>query len=210
MRLAPILMPLALVACTGAPPPTAANGFGGYDAFAANQQAALAGTITAGPIGAPLSATAVPGQPAVPAAPPSGVAAATPAVPEAISDEQDFAAVAARETIESDAARIAANRQQYQEIAPQPLPPRTDAGPNIVAYALSVTNRVGQPVWRRSALALANHDRACAGYASPDLAQQDFLRRGGPERDARNLDPDGDGFACAWDPTPFQRARAGG
>lgn len=184
----------ALAACT-APAPNAGNGFGGYQGFAP-----APGQITQGPIGAPLAGAGV-----APATAP-----ADPAAPATISDEQDFAAVAERETIESDRARIEANRQSYQEVAPQPLPPRTDAGPNIVAYALSVTNRVGQPAWRRSALALSNHERACAAYASPDLAQQDFLDRGGPQRDPRNLDPDGDGFACAWDPTPFQRARAGG
>ena len=35
-----------------------------------------------------------------------------------ISDEQDFAAVAARETIESDKERLARNRAQYQVIRP--------------------------------------------------------------------------------------------
>ena len=45
---------------------------------------------------------------------------------------------------------------------------------------------------------------ACARYGSPDLAQQAFLAAGGPDRDRRGLDPDGDGFACAWDPRPFR------
>ena len=27
------------------------------------------------------------------------------------------------------------------------------------------------------------------------------------ERDRMGLDPDGDGFACAWDPAPFRLAR---
>jgi hypothetical protein len=44
-----------------------------------------------------------------------------------------------------------------------------------------------------------------------DAAQEAFLAAGGPERDRNNLDPDGDGFACWWDPEPFRRAmRAGG
>ena len=38
----------------------------------------------------------------------------------------------------------------------------------------------------------------------PDQAQQDFLAKGGPERDRMGVDPDGDGFACAWDPRPFR------
>lgn len=225
MRSPLILAPLLVLAACAAPqPPAAGPGFAGFGALAP-----VPGQITAAPIGAPLTALApqpdataapVPAAPSV--APVAGAGtmpglAPTPlpappvaAAPAAISDEQDFDAVAARETIESDAARIEANRQVYQQIAPQPLPPRSGSAPNIVAYALSVTNRVGQPVWRRSTLALSNHDRACAAYASPDLAQQDFLARGGPQRDPRNLDPDGDGFACRWDPTPFQRARTGG
>lgn len=211
MRSSLILVPFVLLAACSAPPPAAGPGFGGL--------APAPGQITSGPIGstaaggfapapAPGSFAAAPAP--APAPVPAPAPGAVASVPAPISDEQDFDAVAARETIESDAARIAANRQQFQEVAPQPLPQRTETGPNIVAYALSVTNRVGEPVWRRSALALSNHERSCSGYASPDLAQQDFLRRGGPQRDPRNLDPDGDGFACRWDPTPFQRARAGG
>ena len=49
--------------------------------------------------------------------------------------------------------------------------------------------------------------RACAAYSSPDRAQEDFLASGGPERDRKSLDPDGDGFACAWDPAPFRAVR---
>ncbi|MEM8592916.1 MAG: hypothetical protein AAGF13_10355 [Pseudomonadota bacterium] len=122
-----------------------------------------------------------------------------------ISDEQDFGAVSERESIESDAARIAANREQFQVIQPTEVPTRTNAGPNIVQYALSTTNIVGQQVHRRSGLSGQNRFlRNCAEYASADQAQQDFLARGGPERDRRGLDPDGDGFACGWDPAPFR------
>ena len=42
-----------------------------------------------------------------------------------------------------------------------------------------------------------------------DLAQIEFLERGGPARDRLGLDPDGDGYACAWDPTPFRKASQG-
>ena len=50
-------------------------------------------------------------------------------------------------------------------------------------------------------------EKACARYPSPEAAQQAFLSSGGPKRDPKNLDPDGDGFACYWDPTPFQQAK---
>ncbi|CAN0586593.1 unnamed protein product, partial [Ectocarpus sp. 12 AP-2014] len=42
-----------------------------------------------------------------------------------------------------------------------------------------------------------------------DQAQIAFLEAGGPEKDRNGMDPDGDGFACNWDPTPFRRAAQG-
>jgi hypothetical protein len=122
-----------------------------------------------------------------------------------ISDEQDFNAVAARETIESDAERIARNRSQYVVIQPTDVPQRPDAsGPNIVEYAIRTTNAPGQQLYSRSAIRLTSPEAACARYRSPDLAQEAFLASGGPDRDPKGLDPDGDGFACAWDPRPFR------
>lgn len=125
-----------------------------------------------------------------------------------ISDEQDFSAVSSRESIESDADRLARNRQQYQVVQPTALPTRPgNTGPNIVAFALSTTHAPGTPVYRRSGLSLTNANTACARFASPDQAQEAFLGDGGPERDRRGIDPDGDGFACSWDPRPFRTAR---
>ena len=122
-----------------------------------------------------------------------------------ISDEQDFAAVSARETIESDKERIARNRAQYTVIQPTAVPERTDTGPNIVQFALSTTHNPGTQMYSRSSIRFTNPDAACARYASPDLAQQAFLAAGGPDRDRKGLDPDGDGYACAWDPRPFRQ-----
>lgn len=129
-----------------------------------------------------------------------------------ISDEQNFDAVASRETIESDRERLERQRANMQVIQPEAVPerPSGNAAPNIVTYALNTTNAVGQPVHRRSSR--FNEDRyrrACAEFASGDQAQAAFLASGGPERDRRGLDPDGDGFACFWDPTPFRSARGG-
>ncbi|MCB1330617.1 MAG: hypothetical protein KDK28_14805, partial [Maritimibacter sp.] len=140
----------------------------------------------------------------------SGIAT-TDAGNAAISDEQNFAAVSARETIESDAERIDENRAQYVTIEPTALPPRPDGtGASIVAYALATTNVPGQALYRRSGIALeARNARNCAKYGSADLAQEAFLDSGGPKRDPQSLDPDGDGFACYWDPRPFRAARGG-
>ncbi len=140
------------------------------------------------------------------------VPTANPSVPATagtgISDEQNFDAVASRETIESDAARRAAQAAQYQVIQPSALPPPpATTGPNIVEYALSAPNSVGQSWYSRFIFSGEGRQlRNCGGYDSPDEAQRDFLARGGPERDPRGLDPDGDGFACAWDPAPFRAA----
>lgn len=124
-----------------------------------------------------------------------------------ISDEQDFSAVASRETIESDAQRRAeqaANREQVQVTA---VPTRsTTTGPNIVEYALNAPNTKGQEWYSRSIFSgKGRFERNCVKYASPDAAQRDFLANGGPERDRKGIDPDGDGFACGWDPAPFKR-----
>ena len=125
-----------------------------------------------------------------------------------ISDENDFGAVSSRQTIESDADRIAQNRSQYQVIEPSAVPVRQgDAGPNVVSYALSTNNPLGNRIYSRTGINLrAKSARNCAGYRSPDLAQQAFLEAGGPKRDRLSLDADGDGYACDWDPIVYQHA----
>lgn len=140
-------------------------------------------------------------------APLSAIATVTTDNPD-ISDEQDFDAVASRESIESDAERLAQQAAAREVVEPEALPERSgDVGPNIVAYAISSTNGLGQQVHSRSTLfSESRFQRNCAAYRSPDDAQRDFLARGGPERDPRGLDPDGDGFACGWDPAPFRAA----
>ena len=122
-----------------------------------------------------------------------------------LSDEQNFDAVSSRETIESDAERRAAQAAARQQVAPTALPDRpANVGPNIVEYALSAPNVKGQAWYSRSLLTTQGRfQRNCAEYPTDDEAQRDFLARGGPENDRRGLDPDGDGFACNWDPAPF-------
>jgi len=191
--------------------------------------AAIDRATGAAPVGAPLSATTpAPVTFPDPLAQPTVVAAIDPNDPNrprgnapvtiqeqsgemihsrapAISDENDFNAVSQRETIESDAERIARNRAQYVVIPPGALPTRPgELGPNIVDYALATNHPVGAQLYRRSSFGFTNTQNACARFTSPDLAQQEFLRRGGPERDRLGLDPDGDGYACTWDPSPFR------
>lgn len=124
-----------------------------------------------------------------------------------ISDEQDFDAVSSRETIESDKERIAKNRAEYVVVQPKDLPQRPgDTGPNIVEFALATTHAPGVQMYKRSGLGIRDANSVCAKYSSPDQAQQDFLAKGGPDRDRMGVDPDGDGFACSWDPRPFRTA----
>ncbi len=125
-----------------------------------------------------------------------------------ISDEQDFEAVSNRRSIDDDAARIEQNRQTYEVVAPSAVPQRgSDGQPNIVQYALSTSNPVGTQLYSRAGFNLqAKAERNCAQFASPDQAQIDFLSNGGPQRDRKGLDPDGDGYACGWDPSPFRSA----
>jgi len=128
-----------------------------------------------------------------------------------ISDEQDFSAVASRESIESDAERRARQAAAYQLIEATALPDRDgNVGPNIVQYALQAPNDRGEPVFDRSGLSgEGRFQRNCAKYRTPDEAQRDFLTRGGPQRDRLGLDPDGDGFACGWDPQAFRSVASG-
>ena len=127
-----------------------------------------------------------------------------------ISDEQDFDAVASRESIESDAERIERNRETFEVVAPTAVPERSSTGrPNVVAFALATSHPVGTQVYRRSGTSVDRFNRECAKYPSADRAQEAFLGFGGPQRDRRGMDPDGDGYACFWNPAPFRNARGG-
>lgn len=148
-----------------------------------------------------------PGRASIDAAARGGPTAGSPGAVfgSGISDEQDFDAVASRETIESDAERIARQRDRYRLIAPTTLPSRDErAGPSIVEYALSTVHPPGRQVYRRFRLFRRSHVASCSKYGSSDLAQEAFLSLGGPQKDRENLDPDGDGYACGWDPGPFR------
>ncbi|MCU0906977.1 MAG: hypothetical protein MUF73_05900 [Rhodobacteraceae bacterium] len=193
----------------GQPAPGGVAASGGA-AVAADTLAALGvqpqpGTVPTGTGPSPIERSAAGSAGAM-----AGGAPIVPANP-GISDEQDFAAVSARETIESDRERMARQRAAMEQVAPQPVPTGSSGSANIVAYALATTHAVGQQRHRRVNLFGDGRSQAnCARYASPDLAQEAFLSRGGPERDPQGLDPDGDGFACFWDPAPFRAARSAG
>ncbi len=101
-------------------------------------------------------------------------------------------------------ADLAAARSQLVVIQPTGVP-QSGNGPNIALYAQQSTNAVGQSVYQRARGGrLAS---SCGRYSNGDDAQRAFLAAGGPVSDSLNLDPDGDGFACKWDPAPFRALR---
>ncbi len=171
---------------------------------------------------APAATTTASNEPPVPTSGSSSVAQTTPdgivhASPNnpapvlmdnpGISDENNFASVGSRRSIEDDAARIANNKANYQVITPTALPTRSGSGPNVVAFALSTKHAVGTKAYSRIGLTTqSRHQKACAKYSSSSDAQSAFLTKGGPKKDRLGLDPDGDGYACSWDPTPFRQA----
>jgi hypothetical protein len=161
--------------------------------------AAESGATTPANASTPVAATSTPSSTATPSAVSNAMG---------ISAENSFDAVASERSIEEDKAFVEANKEAYVTIQPTNLPSRpvSDAG-TIVEFALSTTNTVGQALYSRLIPgADARAARNCAKYASPDLAQEYFLKNGGPEKNPQGLDPDGDGFACSWDPAPFRLA----
>jgi hypothetical protein len=201
------LCAVALSACEPTIPDSGAGvGFDGYSDLEqerAGREAELAGSVL------PLSSTAISDETVLNVDTETEIAAAPIDLNNpAISDEQDFSAVASRESIESDRQRLDVQSQAYQTIQPTALPTRNGkSGLGIVEFALSTTNTLGQSTYRRAGVASQSRfNRNCAKYGSSDLAQIDFLKSGGPQKDRKGLDPDGDGFACYWDPTPFRRA----
>ena len=122
-----------------------------------------------------------------------------------LSDENDFEAVSERQSIESDAERIENNRAMYVLIEPTSLPRRPGSNiPSIVEFAIKTTNPVGTQLYSRPFASKTRFDWNCAKYSSQSAAQEAFLVWGGPEVDPKGIDPDGDGFACYWDPKPFR------
>ena len=221
----------ALAACQPEVPDSARGvGFESYSDYMRRRDGQLAGTtqpmaggpaistetVTAAPIGAPLPMATAPAA----AAPvtgaiigerprgdaPAGIKTESGEVAHSgISDEQEFSAVASRETIQSDAERLRRQREQYVVVQPTALPQRSgESGPNIAQFAMSTSHAPGTKMYSRSGIRFRSYESACGPFSSADLAQIEFLNRGGPDRDPMGVDPDGDGFACGWDPRPFR------
>jgi hypothetical protein len=101
---------------------------------------------------------------------------------------------------------LANARSQLVVVQPGPLPPHPE-GVNIALFASQTTNAVGQSIYPRGVGARVSGVGNCGRFRNADAAQRAFLSGGGPEADRYGLDPDGDGFACKWDPTPYRALR---
>jgi len=228
-----VLSVAVLAACAGPVPDSAKGvGFEDYDRYLAEKQARdaeLRASRSAG-TSAPAATTAATtpaqqtandavaavrgtnapsGQAARGESVPAGIRNTSPNAPvtnnAGISDEQDFNAVSSRQSIESDAARRQAQSAQYKVIEPTAVPRRPGGGAQTpIEFALATNHPLGQKVYRRSPFGANKAAANCAAYSSAELAQDAFLKAGGPDKDRLGLDPDGDGYACGWNPAKFR------
>ncbi len=97
-------------------------------------------------------------------------------------------------------------RSQLVVVQPTSVPSAT-AGVNIALFAAQSTNAVGERVYSRNVGARVSGLGSCSRYRDGDSAQRAFLAAGGPQVDKLGLDPDGDGFACSFDPAPYRALR---
>ena len=101
---------------------------------------------------------------------------------------------------------LASARSQLVVVQPGPLPSRPE-GVNIALFANQTTNAVGQSIYPRTVGARVGSVGNCGRFRDADAAQRAFLSGGGPDADRYGIDPDGDGFACKWDPAPYRALR---
>jgi hypothetical protein len=113
-----------------------------------------------------------------------------------LAQQKIDAAIAERELAEA--------RSQLVVVQPGPLPNRVE-GVNIALFAQQTDNAVGERRYSRGVGAQVTGLGNCGRFRDQDAAQRAFLAGGGPERDRYGIDPDGDGFACRWDPTPYRQ-----
>lgn len=178
------------------------NNLEALEAEAKAQEARLAqAENVATPIENDVATTSLDATPAP--APETQALPATVVTDGAISNSQDFETVIASETIESDAAKRERLKSEYEVVQPDVIPQR-ESGVNLAKYALSQTNPVGNKMYSRNILRRAGYERRCKKHFPVDEAQTAFLNAGGPERDSLGLDPDGDGYACGWNPATYR------
>ncbi len=215
-----VIIGSGMVACAPPVPDSAQGvGFENYDDYLARQQAEQAARAQGRPITTvqgPATQAPADGSPEATAAAavsavrgtqgsaPVRTAAVDPNNPN-LSDEQDFQAVSSRESIASDAERRQAQSSQYKVIAPTAVPNRPNGTVQTpIQFALATRHPVGQKVYGRGLTSQRKAEAACARYDTDEKAQDQFLKNGGPNKDKLGLDPDGDGYACNWNPATYR------
>ena len=75
---------------------------------------------------------------------------------------------------------------------------------NLAVYARSVSNKLGEKIYYRNFIS-SDAGSGCKKFSNKNAAQIFFLENGGPKIDFHNIDVDGDGFACKWDPAIYRK-----
>ena len=75
---------------------------------------------------------------------------------------------------------------------------------NLAVFARSVSNKLGEKIYYRNFVSI-DSSLGCKKFSNKNDAQIFFLENGGPKHDLHNIDPDGDGFACKWDPAIYRK-----
>ena len=75
---------------------------------------------------------------------------------------------------------------------------------NLAVFARSVSNRLGEKIYYRNFIS-SGAASGCKKFSNKNAAQIFFLENGGPTNDFYNMDVDGDGFACKWDPAIYRK-----
>jgi hypothetical protein len=78
---------------------------------------------------------------------------------------------------------------------------------NLAVFARSVSNNIGEKIYYRNLL-ITDDNSGCEQFSNNNAAQIFFLTNGGPKNDYHNIDADGDGFACKWDPSIYRKIDA--
>ena len=75
---------------------------------------------------------------------------------------------------------------------------------NLALYARMNKNKLGKKIYRRHPILDINKP-GCSQFGNGNTAQIFFLKNGGPKNDYYQLDNDGDGFACSWNPEIYRK-----
>ena len=74
---------------------------------------------------------------------------------------------------------------------------------NLAVFARSVSNKLGEKIYYRNFI-ISGTGSGCKKFSNKNAAQIFFLENGGPKNDFHDMDADGDGFACKWDPAIYR------